>query len=96
MGIEELLGEKRSEILRLAAQHGAHNVRIFGSAARGEARRDSDIDILTTMEKGRSLLDLIGFWQDAEDLLGRKVDVVSERGLNPYLRERILAEALPL
>jgi uncharacterized protein len=95
MGVDELLGESRSEILRLAAEHGAHNVRVFGSVARGEARRDSDIDILITMEKGRSLLDLIGFWQDVGDLLGRKVDVISDAALNPYLRERILGEAVP-
>ena len=87
MGTDEFLGQNRSEILRLAAEHGAHNVRVFGSVARGEARPDSDMDILTTMEKGRSLPDLIGFWQDVEDILGRKVDVVSEGGLNPYLRE---------
>jgi predicted nucleotidyltransferase len=94
MGIKEILGEKRGEIMRLAAKHGAHDVRVFGSVARGEARPDSDIDILITMKKGRSLLDLIGFWQDVEDLLGRKVDVVSEGGLNPYLRDRILGEAV--
>jgi uncharacterized protein len=94
-GVDELPGQHRSEIVRLAAEHGAHNVRVFGSVARGEARPESDVDILVTMEKGRSLLDLIGFWQDVEDLLGRKVDVISEGGVNPYLRERILGEAVP-
>jgi uncharacterized protein len=96
MGIDELLKQKRSEILRLAAQHGARNVRLFGSVARGEARADSDVDILVAMEKGRNLLDLVGFWQDVEDLLGRKVDVISDGGVSPYLQARILSEAVPL
>ena len=94
MGIKEILGEKRGEIMRLAAKHGARDVRVFGSVARREARPESDVDILVTMELGRSLLDLIGFWQDVEHLLGRRVDVVSEGGLNPYLRDRILGEAV--
>jgi uncharacterized protein len=96
MGVDDLLGQNRSEVLRLATEHGARNVRVFGSVARGEARPESDLDILVTMEKGRSFLDLIGFWQDVEDLLGRKVDVISEGAVNPYLRERILGEAVPL
>jgi len=96
MGVDELPKQNRNEILRLAARHGARNVRLFGSVARGKARPDSDVDILVTMEKGRSLLDLIGFWQDVEDLLGRKVDVISDGGVSPYLRERILGEAVPL
>jgi uncharacterized protein len=96
MGIDELLKQKRSEILRLAAQHGASNVRLFGSVARGEARPDSDVDILVAMEKGRNLLDLVGFWQDVEDLLGRRVDVISDGGVSPYLQARILSEAVPL
>ena len=96
MGVNELLKQSRGEILRLAAEHGAHNVRLFGSVARGEAGPDSDVDFLVTMEKGRSLLDLVGFWQDVEDLLGRKVDVISDGGVSPYLRERILSEAVPL
>jgi uncharacterized protein len=96
MGIDELLKQNRSEILRIATEHGAHNVRIFGSVARGEAGTESDVDILVTMEKGRNLLDLVGFWQDVEELLGRKVDVISDGGVSPYLRERILSEAMPL
>ena len=96
MGVDELLGGKRSEILRIAAEHGTYNVRVFGSVARGEAGPDSDIDILVAMEKGPNLLDLVGFWQDVEDLLGRKVEVVSDGGVSPCLRERILSEAVPL
>ncbi len=96
MDINTLKQTRREEILRLAARHGAYNVRIFGSVARGEARSESDLDLLVSMEKGRSLLDLIGFCQDIEDLFGCKVDVVTDGGLSPYLKDRIMAEAVPL
>lgn len=96
MGVDELLKEKREEVLRIAAIHGARNVRIFGSVARGEADEASDIDLLVDMEPGRSLLDLAGLLSDLRDLLGRKVDVVTEKGLYWLLRRRILKEAKPL
>lgn len=96
MDAASLLSRHRPEILRLAAVHGARNVRLFGSVARGEACDESDIDVLVSMEPGRSLLDLVGLSQDLESLLGCQVDVVSDRGLSPYLRDRILAEALAL
>jgi hypothetical protein len=96
MTIERLLAEKRDEILRLAASRGARNVRVFGSVARGEARADSDIDLLVDVESGRSLLDVVGLWLDLEELLGRKVDLLTEGGVNPHLRETILTEARPL
>jgi len=96
MMIKDLLQQKRSEILEIAAKHGAINVRIFGSVARGEEREDSDVDFLVEMEVGRSLLDRIGLMQDLEDLLGRKVDVATVKALREYLRERILNEAVPL
>ncbi len=96
MGITDLLNINRAEILRLAHKHGAHNVRIFGSVARGEARPESDIDFLVEMECGRSLLDLIQLSQDLEALLERKVDILTDGGLSPYLEERIHAEAAPL
>jgi len=91
-----LLREKREEILRLAAKHGARNVRVFGSVARGEADEQSDIDLLVEFEPGRSLLDHAGLWLELQDLLGCKVDVVSERGIKARIRERILREAIPL
>jgi predicted nucleotidyltransferase len=94
--INELLKSKRHEILAIAARHGARNVRIFGSVARGEAGPESDLDILVEMEPGASLMDHIALMQDLEDLLGRKVDVVSDRALHWYIRDRVLAEATPL
>jgi uncharacterized protein len=96
MSIEKLLREKRDEILRIAARHGASNVRIFGSVARGEASAQSDIDFLVELERGRSLLDHAALMIDLESLLGRRVDVATERGLKPQIREWILGEAVRL
>ena len=96
MGIVDLLKFKRLEILGLAQAHGAHNVRIFGSVARGEAHADSDIDFLVEMDNGRSLIDLIELSQDLETLLQRKVEVLTDNGLSPYLEKRIHAEAVLL
>jgi predicted nucleotidyltransferase len=96
MTTDQLVKSKREEILRIAARHGARNVRIFGSVARGEADEASDIDFLVEMEPGRSLLDLGGLVFDLETLLGRKVDVVTENGLYWLLRRRIVKEARPL
>jgi predicted nucleotidyltransferase len=94
--MREVLKAKRAEILRIAARHGARNVRLFGSVARGEADAKSDVDVLVDMEPGRSLLDMGGLLMDLQDLLGCRVDVVSERGLRERIRERVLQEAIPL
>ena len=96
MDVEQLLQEKRIEILELAARHGAHDVRIFGSVARGDTSPDSDVDFLVNIESGRSLLDLGGLLMDLQDLLGREVDVVTEAGLRARIRQRVLREARPL
>ena len=96
MGIDELIGAKREEVLRLAAKHGARNVRIFGSVARGEADAASDLDFLIELEPGRNLLDMGGLLIDLQSLLGRPVDVISEKGLRPSIRARVLREAVPL
>jgi uncharacterized protein len=96
MSLDELLQAKREDILRIAAKYGASNVRVFGSVARGEADSESDIDLLVNMEPGRSLLDLCGLLIDLEELLGRKVDVVTEKGLRDRIRNRVLKEAVSL
>ena len=96
MSFEHLLKEKREEILRIAAKHGARNVRVFGSVARGEADEQSDIDLVVEFEPGRSLLDHAALWLELQELLGCKVDVVSERGIKPRIRDRVLREAVPL
>ena len=91
-----VLHEKREEIWRIARQHGARRLRLFGSAAHGRATEKSDIDLLVEMESGRTLLDIIAIQQDIEELLGRRVDLVTERGLSPYIRAQILKEAVNL
>lgn len=91
-----VLEKYRAEILHLAMRHGARDVRVFGSFARGEEGQGSDLDLLVTLGEGRSLLDLVGLKQDVEDLVHRPVDVVTEKALSPYLRERVLSEAVPL
>ena len=96
MNIGRELKAKRTDILRLADRHGATDVRIFGSVARGEAGSDSDVDFLVKMAPERSLLDHVALWQDLEDLLGRKVDLVSEKALHRLMRDQILKEAVPL
>ena len=96
MKIDQLLTEKRQEIRRIAAMHGAMNVRVFGSVARGEARQDSDLDLLVDTGPETSSWFPAGLVLDLEEILGCKVEVVTEKGLNPYLKERVLQEALPL
>ncbi len=96
MGADDLLKDKRDEILQIAARHGASNVRIFGSIARGESTRDSDVDLLVELERGRSLLDHAALVIELEELLGTRVDVATERGLKAGVREEILREAQPL
>lgn len=96
MTTHELLRAKRGEILRIAAKHGAKNLRLFGSVARGEASPDSDVDFLVEMAAGRSLLDHTALWQDLEELLDCKVDVVSEKALHRHIRGRVLEEAVEL
>ncbi len=92
----EVLREKRADILRIATQYGASNVRVFGSVARGEADEQSDIDLLVDLEPGRSLFDLAGLLVDLEDLLGCNVDVVPEDSLRERIRGRVLKEAVTL
>ena len=92
----DALKNKREDVLRIAQKRGAYRIRVFGSVARGDARPESDIDFLVEMEPGRSLLDLGGLVSGLRELFGRDVDVVTERGLKPRIRARVLAEAIPL
>src|SRR5437868_4552230 len=94
--LESLRAERREEILRLAEEHGAHDVRVFGSVARSEASENSDLDLLVAWEPGRSLLDHAGLVEDLQELLGMKVHVGTEKSLHWYVRDRILREAEPL
>ena len=96
MNVSKTLLTKREQILRIAAAHGALNLRVFGSVSRGEASEKSDLDILVNLEPGRTLLDIVAIKQDLEDLLGCKVDVVTEDAVSPYIREQILKEAVSL
>ena len=96
MNIYNKLQERRGEIIAIASKHGAYNVRVFGSVARHEADSASDLDLLVDMEPERSLLDLGGMLMDLQDLLGCRVDVVTEKGLRGRIRERILKEATTL
>jgi predicted nucleotidyltransferase len=96
MTLQELRATRRDEILRVAANRGARNVRVFGSVARGESDAGSDVDFLVDLEPGRSLFDLSGLLIDLEAVLQAEVDVVTERGLRPRIRDRVLQEAVPL
>jgi predicted nucleotidyltransferase len=96
MGLLESLREKRLEILRIADRHGAHNVRIFGSAASGEAGPESDVDFLVEVGPHHSSWFPAGLVADLEDLLDRPVDVVTADALHWYIRDRVLEEAVPL
>ena len=96
MGTAEIIGKQREQILALAANRGAFNLRVFGSVARGEATSTSDVDFLVDLEEGRSLFDLGGLLYDLQNLLHRKVDVVTEAGLHWYIKDRVINEAKPL
>lgn len=96
MYLNDLLITRREEILKIAAKHGARRVRVFGSVARGEADSKSDLDLLVEFERGTTLLRHSALIRELEDLLGVKVDVISERGLRDRIRDRVLREAVAL
>ena len=94
--MDKLIEEQREAILRLAHEHGVTHVRVFGSMARGEAGAKSDVDLLVDLDQGRTLLDLGALLMDLQDLLERRVDVLTEEGLHPRIKQRILREAIAL
>jgi uncharacterized protein len=96
MGMAEVLKLKRDEVLHIAARHGARNLRVFGSVVRGEAGEGSDVDFLVDMGPDSTPFFPGGLVADLEELLGCKVDIVTEDGLHWYIRERVLKEAIPL
>ena len=96
MKMEKILLDNRDTILQISAKHGAGNVRIFGSAARGQMGPESDIDFLVDLEEGCSLLDLGGLLMDLQELLHRKVDIATEKSLHWYIRDQVIQEARPL
>jgi uncharacterized protein len=96
MDYQSLINQNREEILKIADKHGAYNVRLFGSVARGDATSQSDIDFLVNMQPGRSLMDMGGLLYDLQQLLNVEVDVVTENGLKPRIRKSVLKEAVSL
>lgn len=90
------LREKRDEILRLAEKRGAFNLRVFGSVARGEARPDSDVDIMAEWKEGISIFDMVGLWLDLKELLNREVDLVDADALKKRVRPLAMRDAVPL
>lgn len=96
MNLEKIIQAHREDILRIATRYGAYNVRVFGSVARGDADAGSDVDLLVDLEPGRSLLDLGGLLMELQDLLMCDVDVITEKGLRPRIRQYVLDEAVAL
>lgn len=96
MKLQELVKQKRNEIIHIAARHGASDVRLIGSVARNEETAQSDIDFLVRFEPNRSLFDHISLIQELEALLNCKVDVASEAGLRKRIRDSVEAESVTL
>jgi len=96
MGMQEIISNHREQILSLAEKYGASNVRVFGSFARGTADEKSDVDFLVNLAPGRSLFDLGGLLYELQELIGRRVDIVTPAGLRPRIRDRVLREATPI
>jgi hypothetical protein len=92
----QALQQRRQEILDIAARYGAHDVRIFGSVARGDATETSDLDLIVRFDPGRSLFDHGRLLMDLRDLLGVKVDIISENGIRERWRDYLMREAVPL
>ena len=96
MALADIIRENRDAIVSLAGKHGATQVRLIGSFARGEARPDSDLDLLVTWAEGTSLFDHAALMSELENLLGRKVDIASDGWVKPQIRESVYRDAVPL
>ena len=96
LGINELIGDKREDIIRLAEKYGATNIRVFGSVARGEATLESDVDFLVTVKERVSVFELVGLWLDLQDLLGHEVSLVSDETPDARFMKRVLQDAITL
>jgi hypothetical protein len=96
LGIEDIIGRQRDAVLKLAEAHGAFDVRVFGSVARGDARPDSDIDLLMRFPDGTSIFDIVELWLDLKELLGREVDLVIDHPSGGWIVQRAQAEARAL
>ena len=96
MGIEDILQDKRDAILRLVAQYGASNVRVFGSVARGEADPDSDVDLLVSFPEDKSVFELVGLWMELKKVVGRDVSLVTDNLDDERFMTRVLKDAVPL
>ena len=94
--MNKIIHHRRDEILEIARKYGAISVRIFGSVARGEDGPLSDLDVIVDMKQGSSLLDIVAIKQDIEDLLGIRVDLVTEAAISPYIKDKVLGEAVTL
>ena len=94
--MDKLIEDNRRKIVAIAEKFGAENIRAFGSMMRGDAGSESDVDILVDMKEGSTLLDIIAIKQDIEELLHRKVDVVTKASISPYIREEVMNQAVNL
>lgn len=96
LGINDMIGDKREALLRLAAQHGITNVRVVGSVARGEASSDSDIDLLMTIPPNWSVFDLVGLWLDMQEAVGHPVSIIPDSSDNTEFMQSVLEDAITL
>lgn len=94
--LEELRRDKKADILRIAERHGCGNIRVFRSVASGESRPNRDVDFLVDLDSGRTIFDLARLLGDLRDLLGVEIDVLESRSIHPYIRDRVLDQAVVL
>ncbi len=96
MPLDKLITRNREAIIKIAQRNNAVNIRVFGSMVRGDAESDSDVDLLADLDINTSLLDRIAITQEIEDLLGRKIDLVTPDKLHRVIKDRVMKESIPL